>query len=293
MKNVLCIWILILVSLSSLAQDEVHMLAGYHYEGKILSETEDKVILRRNDNTTAAINKPEIWKIVYENGTEVILNESFEEIEARIGKIHNQEALEEIIRDGKDTEVEVASYYLIRKGYQYEFREKNLSDFIERFPDSKYRRELLAVARFNKKLKQSAEIGFTCTDPFTPEVLERKKHLDLQFNDQSGASRTLAIDILMKFIRTYGKKYKLNNAREWKNDYEISLILDESSEAVVFSDQYKLVDDQGDSPHRIFLSNVALGELNLNGQIRIGTHIRKDDGDYLIDIDLQVDYLQW
>jgi len=227
------------------------------------------------------------------NGTEVILNESIEEVESRIGKINRQEALEEIIRDGEDREVEVAYYFLIRKGYKYEFREKNVSDFIERFPDSRYRRELLSMSRFSKKLKESAEIGFECISPFTPEVVDRKADLKLQFTDQRGVSRTLEIDVILNFIRTYGKKAKLNSATEWKNEYEISFILDDSPEPLVFSDPYKLMGDQGDRSHMIFLSNVALGELNLNGQIEIGTHIRKDDGEYLIDIDIQVDYQKW
>lgn len=85
----------------------------------------------------------------------------------------------------------------------------------------------------------------------------------------------------------------MKSGKEWKNEYEISIILDDSSEPVVFNDQYKLMDNQGDNPHMIFLNNVLAGEMNLNGQIRIWTSIRKDDGEYLIDIDLKVDYHNW
>lgn len=293
MKRFLYSWFLILATISISAQDEVHMLAGYHYEGKILSETEDRVVIRRNDNTTANIHKPDIWKIVYGNGNEVILNETIEEIESRIGKINRKEALEEIIREGVDREAEVAHYFLIRNGYSYEFREKNIDEFLERFPDSRYRRELQSMTRFSKRLRESAEIRFECVSPFTPEVLERKTDLEIQFTDQRGTSRTLEINVILNFIRTYGKKYKLNDAREWKNEYEISFILDDSPESLVISDIYKLMGDQGDSPHLIFLSNVTLGDLNLNGQIEIGTHIREDDGEYLIDFDILVDYQKW
>lgn len=269
------------------------MLAGYHYEGKILSETEDKVVIRRNDNTTASIRKPDIWKIIYENGTEVILNESTEELESRIGKIDRQEELEEIIKNGQGKEVEVAYYFLIRKGYQYEFREKNLSDFLVRFPNSKYRRELASMTRFKKEFKENAEIGFKCKNPYIPDVVDREANFNLEFTDPLGVSRTLGIDVILKFIRTYGKGAKLKSGREWKNEYEISFNLDDASEPVVINDQYKLADNEGDSPHIIFLDNVALGNLNLNGQIEIGTHIREDDGEYRIDIDIQVDYYHW
>jgi hypothetical protein len=269
------------------------MLAGYHYEGKILSETEDRVVIRRNDNTTANIHKPDIWKIVYGNGNEVILNETIEEIESRIGNINRKEALEEIIREGDDREAEVAFYFLIRNGYSYEFREKNIDEFLERFPDSRYRRELQSMTRFSKRLRESAEIRFECLSPFTPEVLERKRDLEIQFTDQRGTSRTLEINVILNFIRTYGKKYKLNEAREWKNEYKISFILDDSPEPLVISDIYKLMGDQGDSPHLIFISNVTLGDLNLNGKIEIGTHIREEDGEYLIDFDILIDYQKW
>ena len=120
-----------------------------------------------------------------------------------------------------------------------------------------------------------------------------KGNLTLQFTDQRGASHTLEVEVNLKFIRTYGKKYKLNDVSEWKNDYEISMVLDDSTEPVEFSDQYRLMDDQGNSQHNIFLSNVVFGKFNINGQIEIGTDIRKDDGDYLISLDLQVDYLKW
>ena len=293
MKSFIFSWILLLATLSLHAQDEVHMLAGYHYEGKITSVTENKVIIKRNDNTTATIGKSDIWKIVYVDGTEVLLNESMEELEARIGKIERQEALEEIIRNGEEKEAEVAYYFLIRKGYQYEFREKKLSEFSARFPNSKYLRELVTMSRFGKKLKKSAEIGFKCNTPYTPDVVDRKANLNLPFTDQRGASRTLEIGVVLKFIRTYGKKATLKSAREWKNEYEIRLMLDGSPEPVAFRDQYRLMDDQGDSPHIIFLNNVAVGEFNLNGQINIGTRIRKDDGEYLVDIDIQVDNQKW
>ena len=49
----------------------------------------------------------------------------------------------------------------------------------------------------------------------------------------------------------------------------------------------------GDNDHIIFLNNILLEDLNLNGQIRIGTHIRESDGEYLIDIDIQADYHSW
>jgi hypothetical protein len=293
MKSLLCIWIFFLATLRLSAQDEVYMLAGYHYEGKITSVTENKVIIRRTNNKVSSIEKSDIWKLVYENGKEVILNESNESIEERIGKINNQETLEEIIRNGKDKEVEVAYYYLIRRGFQYELREKNLSEFIARFPDSKYRRELSAMAHFNRKLKESEGIGFKCTDSYTPDVVDRKGNLRLQFTDQLGASHTLEAEVLLKFIRTYGKKTKIKSASEWKNEYGISMVLDDSPEMVEFKDQYKLMEDQGDTPHKIFLSNVVFGEFNVNGQIEIGTNIRKDDGEYLINIDIQVDYLKW
>ncbi len=61
----------------------------------------------------------------------------------------------------------------------------------------------------------------------------------------------------------------------------------------MFGDRYKLMDDQEDNPHMIFLNNVALGDINLDGKIQIKTSILKDDGEYLIDIDIQVDYLNW
>jgi hypothetical protein len=268
------------------------MSAGYHYEGKITSVTENKVIIRRINNKISTFNKSDIWKIVYEDGTEVILNESIEEVEARIGKISRQETLEEIIRDGKDSEVEVAYYFLIRKGYRYESREKILSEFSARFPNSKYWRELASMSRFGKKLKENAEIGFKCNPPYTPDVVDRETSLDLQFTDPLKGSRTLKIDVILKFIRTYGKKAKLKSASEWKNEYEISLILDDSPEPLVLSDRYNLMDEQG-GPHKIFLSDIDIGELNLNGLINIGTQIREDNGEYLIDIDLQVDYQKW
>ena len=293
MKRFFYSWILLLVTFSLSAQDEVHMLTGYHYEGKILSVTEDKVIIRRTNNKVATIDKPEIWKIVYDNGTEVLLNESTEELELRIGKINRQETLEEIIKDGEGEEVEVAYYFLIRKGYQYEFREKNLSDFFARFPNSKYRRELASMTRFKKEFKKNAEIGFECKNPYTPEVIDREADFNLEFIDQLEVSRTLEINAILRFIRTYGKGVKLKSGREWKNEYEISFILDDSSEPVVINDQYKPVDDQGDNPHMIFLNNVVIGDLNLNGQIKIRTTIRRDDGEYLIDIDIQVDYHNW
>ncbi|MBN1953113.1 MAG: hypothetical protein JW801_18050 [Bacteroidales bacterium] len=269
------------------------MLAGYHYEGKILSVTKDKVTIRRNDNTTATIGNPEIWKIVYGNGTEVILNESKEELESRIGKIDSQEALEEMINNGEDKEAEVACYFLISKGYQYESREKNLSDFLARFPNSKYRRELASMTRFKKEFKESSEIAFKCKSPYTPEVVDRKANFNLEFTDPLGVPRTLGINVILKFIRTYGKGAKLKSGSEWKNEYEIRFILDDSSEPVVINDQYTPVENQGDGPHRIFLDNVAVGDLNLNGPIEIGTHIRQDDGEYLITIDLLVDLLRW
>ncbi|KKL13487.1 hypothetical protein LCGC14_2525250, partial [marine sediment metagenome] len=129
--------------------------------------------------------------------------------------------------------------------------------------------------------------------PYTPDVVDREANLNLQFIDQMEVSRSIEIHVLLKFIRTYGKKAKLNSGREWKNEYEISFIPDDSSKPVVFDDRYKLMDDQGDNPHMIFLNNVALGDLNLNGQIQIKTSILKDDGEYLIDIEIQVDYLNW
>jgi hypothetical protein len=269
------------------------MLAGYHYEGKILSETKDKVVIRRNDNTTASIGKPEIWKIVYDNGTEVILNESTEELESRIRKIDRQETLEEIIKNGEDREAEVAFYFLIRKGYQHEFRAKNLSDFLTRFPNSKYRRELVSMTRFKKEFKESSEIGFKCKTPYIPDVVDRKANFNLEFTDPLGVPRTLGIDVILKFIRTYGKGAKLKSGDEWKNEYEISFILDRSSEPVVINDQYTPVENQGDSPHMIFLNNVAVGDLNLNGQINIRNAVRRDDGEYLIDIDIHADYYRW
>jgi hypothetical protein len=115
----------------------------------------------------------------------------------------------------------------------------------------------------------------------------------LQFTDQLRVSHTLEIDFILNFIRTYGKKAKLKSASEWKNEYKISFILDDSPEPVVMHDSYRLADDREGGPHRIFLSNVAIGKLNLNGQISIGTNIREDDGEYLIDIDLQIDYQNW
>ncbi|HEC44072.1 MAG TPA: hypothetical protein ENI20_14715 [Bacteroides sp.] len=293
MNRIIFLWILILGTCGLSAQDEVHMLAGYHYTGKILSETEDKVNIRRNDNTVAKIAKPEIWKIVYDDGSEVVLNELAEDFELRIGEIMSQETLEEIIKNGEGKEAEVAYYFLIRRGYQYEFREKNLSDFSERYPGSKYRRELASMTRFKKKFKEKAEIGFRYENPYTPDVVDREANLNLQFIDQMEVSRSIEIHVLLKFIRTYGKKAKLNSGREWKNEYEISFIPDDSSKPVVFDDRYKLMDDQGDNPHMIFLNNVALGDLNLNGQIQIKTSILKDDGEYLIDIEIQVDYLNW
>jgi hypothetical protein len=292
MKSLLYSCIFLVATLSLSAQDKVYMIAGYHYEGKITSVTDKKVIMRRINNKVATINKSDIWKLVYENGKEVILNESNEAIEERIGKINDQETLEEIIRNGKDREVEVAYYNLIRRGYQYELREKNLSDFFARFPDSKYRRELVTMARFKRKLKGSKEVEFKCTEPYTPEVADRKVNLHLQFTEQGGAAHTLEVEAILKFIRTYGKKYKLNEVSEWKNEYEISMVLDDSTDPVEFRDQYKLVDDKG-SPHNIFLSNVVFGKFNVNGKVEIGTNIRNDDGEYLINIDLQVDYLKW
>ena len=202
MKSYFYAWTLLLATLSLSAQDEVHMLAGYHYEGKILSVTGDKVIIRRTDNTTAHIAKPDIWKIVYDNKTEVLVNESTEEIEARISRIDRQETLEEIIQNGEGKEVEVALYYLIKRGYQYEFREKNISDFYARFPNSKYRRELTSMTRFRKKLKASEKIGFSCIDPYTPGVDDREASLKLEFDDQLGVSRTIGINVTLKFIRT-------------------------------------------------------------------------------------------
>ena len=293
MKRFFCSWILILATFSLSAQDKVYMLTGYHYEGKIISVTEDKVIIRRTNNKVATIDKPEIWKIIYDNGTEVLLNESTEELELRIGKINRREILEEIIKEGEDKEAEVAYYFLIRKGYQYEFREKNMSDFSERFPNSKYRRELAYMTRFKKEFKENAEIGFQCEDPYTPELVDREANFNLQFVDQLGASRTLEIDAILRFIRTYGKGFKLKSGREWKNEYEISIIPDDSSEPIVFKDQYMPVDDQGDNPHMIFLNNVVVGDFNLNGQIKIRTSIRRDNGEYLIDMDIKIDYHNW
>ena len=293
MKSFFCSLILLLATLSLSAQDEVHMLAGYQYTGKILSVAEDKVTIRRTNNKVATIAKPEIWKIVYDNGTEVLLNESTEELELRIGKINRQETLEEIIKDGEGKEVELAYYFLIRKGFQYEFREKNLSDFSARFPNSKYRRELNSMTRFKKEFKKKAEIGFKCKNPYAPDIVDRGTNFNLEFIDQPGVSRTLEIDAILRFIRTYGKGVKLKSGREWKREYEISFILDDSSEPVVINDQYNPVDYQEDKPHMIFLNNVLAGEMNLNGQIRIWTSIRRDDGEYLIDIDIQVDYHNW
>ena len=293
MKRFFYSWILLLVTFSLTAQDEVHMLAGYHYSGKIQSETEDRIIIRRHDNTTATIDKIKIWKVVYDNGTETVLNESTEELESRIGKIDNQETLKGIIQEGEDREAEVAYYFLIRKGYHYEQREGNLSDMLARFPNSKYRRELAPMLRFKKKFKKNADIGFKCKSPYTPDVVDREANFNLEFTDQLGASRTLEINSVLRFIRTYGKGMKLNSGREWKNEYEISIIPGDSSEPVVINDQYEPVDDKGDNPHIIFLDNVVLGDLNLNGQIDIRTYIGRDDGEYLIDIDIQVEYHHW
>lgn len=287
-------WIFLLMAVSLAAQDQVHLLAGYHYEGKILSETEEKVVIKRSGNQVAAnIDKSEIWKIIYENGKVIQINESTEELEQRIGNITDQEALEEILEDGGDRETEVALYYLIRKGFQYEFREKNLAEFSDRFPNSKYRRELISMTRYRKKFKENAEIDFECKDQFTPEVADRETNLRLEFTDHIGKSRTLEMETVLRFIRTYGKGYKLKSGKEWKNEYEISLNLDDSPDPVVLRDQYKPVDDQGDSPHIIYLNNVAMGDLNLNGQINIRTVLRKDDGEYLIDLDIQVDCHHW
>ncbi|MFC2112554.1 hypothetical protein ACFLTA_04725 [Bacteroidota bacterium] len=293
MKKFIYSWILLLVTISLSAQDEVHLLAGYHYSGKILSETEDRVRIRRNDNTVATIAKPEIWKIVYDGGREIVLNELDEEIELRIGKIESQESLEEIIDNGNEREAEVACYYLIRRGYQYEFREQNLSEFSERFPNSRFRRELVSMSRFKKDFKDDRRYPFQCTDPFAPEIMDRDVKFILRFNDQLRVERTLEINAILRFIRTYGKGYKLNSGKEWKNEYEISINLDDSSEPVVIKDQYKPVGDQGDNPHMIFLNNVVIEDLNLNGQIRIRTSLGKDNGEYLIDIDIRVDYQYW
>jgi hypothetical protein len=293
MKGYLVCGILLLASLSLMAQDEALMLAGYSYTGKITSVTDAKVFIRRTNNKVASLNKSELWKIVYADGTEVIFNESVEEIESRIGKIDSQETLEEIIRDGNDREAEVAYYFLIKRGFQYEIRDKHLNDFSDRFPNSRYQRELDSMSRFRKKLNKSEKIGFSCKSPFTPEVGDRKANYILEFTDQLRVDHTLEIDVLLKFIRTYGKKAKLKPASEWKNEYEIEFILDASTEPIVFHDIYKLVDYQGDNPHTIFLSNVTVGKLNLNGQINISTDIRKEEGEYLIDIDLQVDYQNW
>jgi len=293
MKRYFFFWILLLSTLNLTAQDEVYMLAGYNYTGKITSETGQKVILRRTNNKVATINKSEIWKIVYSNGTEVKLNESDEELESRIEKINQQEILLKIIREGGDREAEVAYYFLIKRGYQFEFRDKYLSDFSKRFPNSRYQRELESMTSFRKKLNKSEEIGFNCKTPFTPEVKDREASFILQFSDHMRVSHTLKIGVKLKFIRTYGKKAKLKSSSEWKNEYEISFILDDSSEPVILHDIYRLLDDQGGSPHKILLSNVVVGKLNLNGQINIGTHIRKDDGEYAVNVDIQVDYQNW
>lgn len=149
------------------------------------------------------------------------------------------------------------------------------------------------MSRFRKKLIRSEKIGFKCKTPFTSDVVDRKANYILEFSDQLRLSHTLEIEVLLKFIRTYGKKAKPKPASEWKNEYEISFIQDDSTEPIVFQDIYKLVDNEGTSPHSIFLSNVTVGKLNLNGQIDISTHIMKDEGEYLIDIDLQVDYQNW
>jgi hypothetical protein len=292
-KRIFFSWILLLATLCLTAQDEVHMLAGYNYTGKITSVTEDKVFIRRTNNKVASLVKSEIWKIVYSNGTEVVLNESMEELESRIGKIDRQETLEEIIREGNDKEAEVSYYFLIKKGYKYEYRDKHLSDFSERFPNSRYQRELESMSRFRKKLNESKEIIFKCPTPYTPEVIDRKANFTLQFTDQLRVSHTLEIEVILKFIRTYGKKAKLKNATEWKNDYDISFILDDSSEPVVLNDKYSLADEHVGDQHRIFLSTLRIGNLNLNGQIDIGTQIRKDNGEYLINIDIQLDYQNW
>ncbi len=293
MKRIFFSWIFLLATLGLTAQDEVHMLAGYNYTGKITSVTEDRVFIRRTNNKVASLGKSEIWKITYGNGTEVVLNESVEEIESRIGNIDQQETLEKIISEGNDKEAEVAYYFLIKRGYQYDFREKHVSAFSERFPNSRYQRELESMSRFRKKLNESEEIVFKCPNPYTPEVVDRKANFTLQFTDQLRVSHTLEIKVILKFIRTYGKKAKLKSATEWKNEYDISFILDDSSEPVVLNDKYSIADEQVDDQHRIFLSTVRIGNLNLNGQIDIGTQIRKDDGEYLINIDIQLDYQNW
>jgi hypothetical protein len=293
MKRLLFLWIVLPATLSMTAQDEAHMLAGYSYTGKITSVTDVKVYIRRTNNKTASLNKSDLWKIVYADGREVIFNESTRELESRIGKIDQQEVLEEIIREGNEREAEVAYYFLIKRGFQYELRDKHVADFSDRFPNSSYQRELDSMSRFRKKLNRSEKIGFQCKNPFTPEVEDRKANYILEFTDQLRVDHKLEIDVLLKFIRTYGKKAKLKPATEWKNEYEIAFRLDDSSEPIVFHDIYKLVDYQGDNPHTIFLSNVTVGKLNLNGRINMETNIRKEDGEYMIDIDLQVDYQNW
>lgn len=293
MKKYFVIWILLLATFSISAQDEVHLVAGYSFTGKITSTTGEKVVMRRTNNKIATIKKTDIWKIVYGDGREIVLNESVEEIESRIGKIDAEETLEKIIREGSEIEAEVAYYFLIKKGYQYEAREQHLSDFSERFPNSKYQRELASMSRFSKKLNKSEVISFKCNTPFTPEAVERNTNFNLQFTDQHRVSHTLDFNVMLKFIRTYGKKTKLKPATEWKNKYEITIVLDDSPEPIEFNDTYKLAGEQGNDAHRIFLSDLAVGNLNLNGQINIGTHIRQDDGEYTIDIDMQVDYQKW
>ena len=68
----------------------------------------------------------------------------------------------------------MANYFLIKRGFQYEFRDKHLNDFSDRFPNSRYQRKLDSMSRFRKKLSRSEKIGFKCKTPFTSDVVDRK-----------------------------------------------------------------------------------------------------------------------
>jgi len=74
---------------------------------------------------------------------------------------------------------------------------------------------------------------------------------------------------------------------------EKTLILNLKNASVLGGGEFKLV-LTGDGPEALAeqLASV-LGDLNLNGQIDIRTYIGRDDGEYLIDIDIQVEYHHW
>jgi len=78
MKNLLLIFS-ILLSLSSVAQDEIYYADGKMEEGKVLEVERDYLIIRNDEGVKVKVPKMDISMVLYENGSFEIYNKSYRE----------------------------------------------------------------------------------------------------------------------------------------------------------------------------------------------------------------------